>query len=77
MSELSDKILKLTLNYIGPASQAFLERQTTKHMNGLIFADLEKNHLVDLARWVAISAALLIDGQKAKELSERILKLSS
>jgi len=75
MSELSEKVLKLTLEYIGPASQAFLERQTVRHMDGLHFENLQKNHLAELAKWINISAGLLIDPEKARVLSEKILKL--
>jgi hypothetical protein len=73
MSDLSEKVLKLTSLYIGPASERFLERQTNSHMGGLKFADLKKEHLPELAKWVNVSAGLLIDKVKAQELSKKIL----
>jgi hypothetical protein len=73
MSDLSEKILKLTTYYIGPASARFLERQTVSHMNGLKFADINKTHIQELAKWVNISAGLLVDKTKAEELSKKIL----
>jgi hypothetical protein len=76
MSDMSDRILKLTAVYIGPASARFLERQTNAHMNGLKFVDLERKHLPDLAKWVNISAGLLIDKAKAEELSKKISALA-
>jgi hypothetical protein len=76
MSDLSDRVLRLTTYYIGPASVRFLERQTNSHMNGLKFAELEKKHLPELAKWVSISGGLLIDKAKAEELSKKILVLS-
>jgi hypothetical protein len=76
LTDLSDKVLKLTMVYIGPASQKFLERQTISHMNGLAFNALEKKHLSDLARWVNNSAGLLINPAKAKELADKIAAIS-
>lgn len=73
MTELSDKVLKLTTFFIGPASSKFLERQTKSHMNGLSFSDLQKNHLPELAKWVNTSGALLIGKEKAEMLSKQIL----
>ena len=75
MSILSDKVLKLTIDYIGPSSLAFLERQTKHHLSGLEFTSLEKSHLPELAKWVGISAGLLIDKKRAAELSEKIKML--
>lgn len=76
MTDLSDKVLKLTATYIGPASQKFLERQTVSHMDGLAFNMLEKKHLPDLAKWVNTSAGLLINPAKAKELADKISAIS-
>jgi hypothetical protein len=73
MTEISEKVLKLTANYIGPAAQKFLERQTISHMNGLQFNALEKQHLPELSKWVNISAGLVIDKAKAQELANKIL----
>jgi len=75
VSELSEKVLKLTFDYIGPASPAFLERQTTTHMTNLKFVDLEKKHLPELSKWVNISGSLLIDKARAKELADKIAML--
>jgi hypothetical protein len=75
LTELSEKVLKLTTNYIGPAAQRFLERQTTSHMNGLQFNTIEKQHLTELAKWVNISAGLVIDKAKAQELANKILAI--
>lgn len=76
MTETSDKVLKLTMTYIGPASMKFLERQTVSHMNGLAFNALEKKHIPELAKWVNISAGLLISPVKAKDLADKILTLA-
>jgi hypothetical protein len=74
-NSLSEQVTAIAVGYLGPAARIFLERQTKSHMNGLAFASLEKKHLPELQKWVMISAALLIDKAKAKELSERISAL--
>ena len=75
MSELSEKVLKLTLTYIGPSAPSFLERQTKHHLNGLEFSRVERSHLPELAKWVGVSASLLIDKSDAAELADKIKKL--
>ena len=74
MSEISAKVLQIATSYLGPASKTFLERQTKGHMGGLAFDDITKQHLPDLAKWVKVSAALVIDAAKADELANRILR---
>ena len=46
MSELSDKALAISIIYLGPASKTFLERQTTAHMKGLKFENIEINRVI-------------------------------
>ena len=72
MSDLSEKALAMSVQYLGPAAKIFLERQTKFHLDGLAFDSLEPKHLADLAKWVNISAALVIEPAKAKELSDKI-----
>jgi hypothetical protein len=72
MSDLSTKVLQVSVNYLGPAAKIFFERQTKAHMNGLPFDSIEKQHLAELSKWVLISASLVIEQPKAKELSEKI-----
>ncbi len=76
MTELSEKVLKLTTSYIGPVSQKFLERQTMSHMNGLNFSALETKHLPELAKWVQTSGGLLIDPARAQDLAKKIATLT-
>lgn len=75
MSILSKKVLAVTTDYIGPSSEAFLQRQTMRHMNGLAFDNLEKAHLPELTKWVKVSAGLLISKERATELADKISKL--
>lgn len=75
MSELSDKVLNVTKEYLGPAAEIFLNRQTKKHMQGLDFRNLEREHLLEFTKWVGLSAGLLIGKEKAKELCKKISQL--
>jgi hypothetical protein len=72
MSILTDNVLKVTVEYIGPASVRFLERQATSHLNIKSFSELERNHLPDLIKWTKISAGLLIGDVKAQELCSKL-----
>ncbi|MDD5191300.1 MAG: hypothetical protein PHE50_09705 [Dehalococcoidales bacterium] len=75
MSDLSNKITSLAIDYLGPATGRFLQRQSSSHMNGLVFETIERQHLPEFARWVHISAGLLIGNQKGKELADKIMRL--
>lgn len=76
MSDISEKVLAITVQVLGPASRRFLERQTKFHLDGLEFDDLKKEHIPELAKWVGISAQLIIDEKKAAMLAETIKKIS-
>ena len=65
----------MTIPYLGPASRVFLERQTKYHLNGVIFSEMEAQHIPALSRWVQISAGLLIGKARAAELSKKISRL--
>lgn len=71
MNMISEKVLRLTINYLGPASQRFLERQTRSHMNGLNFAELKEEHLPELFKWIELSARLIIN-DKAEEMVKKM-----
>ena len=76
MSELSDRILTISLVYLGPAAKMFLERQTLAHMDKLKFEDITPSHLPELVKWINISGGLLIGAEKAKEFGEKIRSIS-
>lgn len=76
MSEISEKVTKIGVNYLGPAAKTFFERQTKAHMGGLPFDEVEKDNLLDLSKWVNISGSLIIQKDKAKELADKIAALS-
>jgi hypothetical protein len=75
MSDLSEKVLGLSVPYLGPAAKVFMERQTNAHMAGLAFDALESKHLAELSKWIDVSAGLIIEETKAKELSLKIAAL--
>ena len=75
MSVLSDKILAESTTYFGPAAKKFLERQTTTHMGGISFDDIQRSQLSDLAGWITTSGRLIIEEALAKELAGKILKI--
>jgi len=76
VSELSERVLSITTDYIGPASRRFLERQTQYHLDGLKLDDITKKDLSELAKWIKISAGLLIDKDRAQELADKVTALS-
>lgn len=75
MNELSGQIIELSKDYLGPAAERFISRQVTQHlkkeMDSLVPKDLE-----ELAKWVNISAGLLIEKSKAQELADKIKHLA-
>lgn len=75
MNALSGQIIELSKDYLGPAAERFISRQVTQHlkkdMDSLLSNDLE-----ELAKWVNVSAGLLIDKTKARELADTIKHLS-
>jgi len=75
MSTYSDEAIKIAQKFLGPAAKAFLERQTKSHMNGLDLNNLEGAQLPELAKWVQISAGLLIEKPKAAELASLLIKI--
>jgi len=72
---LSDQVLQISVNYLGPAAKKFLERQTISHMDGLKFEDIAPKHIPQLSWWVHASSKLVIDAGKAKEFADKISSL--
>lgn len=74
MSVLSEKVVTLSKPYLGPATEGFLNRQCTSHLK-MDMSGLATVHLRDLAKWVEVSAGLLMDQTKAAELAKKIAAL--
>lgn len=71
---LYDDIVTIVKPYLGIATDAFLKRQL-KHINKTP-ESLDKTSLLDLGKWVEISAKMLMGEAKAKTLKEKILVLN-
>jgi hypothetical protein len=74
MSEISEKVIVICKPYLGPATESFLNRQCTGHLSVGV-SGLEKVHLPELAKWVEVSAKLIMDPAKAKEVAAKIARL--
>jgi hypothetical protein len=70
---LYDDIVAIAKPYLGIATDAFLKRQL-KHINKTP-ESLDRSSLPELAKWVEISAKMLMGEAKAKTLKEKILSL--
>jgi hypothetical protein len=74
MSATSDKVTAVSKTYLGPAAESFLTRQCRGHLH-IELSALEQSHLKELAKWVEVGAALVMDAGKAAELSKKIASL--
>ncbi len=74
MNPLVKEITTVSAEYLGPAAERFILRQIKGHLD-IDPEDLSLEHLDKLARWVEISAGLIIDKEKAKELAEKIKEI--
>jgi hypothetical protein len=75
VASVADRAVEIAVSYMGPAGRKFLERQTSAHMSGLPLDKLETRHLGDLAKWIEVSAGLLMDAKKASEFAGKIRTL--
>ena len=74
MSATSDKVVAVSKTYLGPATESFLARQCQGHLH-IEMSTLNQSHLKELAKWVEVGAALIMDAGKAAELSKKIASL--
>lgn len=75
MSLLSEEIVTVASRYLGPEARRFMERQALHLEGGVTFDAMGDNELDKFAWWVGISAKLIMDKEKAKELSFKIAEL--
>jgi len=73
-NELTKRIISVAEDYLGPSAERFIARQITTHLNIEVGA-FSVDKLGELSQWVELSASLLIEKAKAKELAEKILTL--
>jgi hypothetical protein len=71
---LYEKALGVSKPYLGPAAENFIARQCKSHLK-IEPSLLAPQHLPELAKWMAIGGALIMDGAKAAELSKKIAAL--
>lgn len=73
---LKDQIIAVSQDYLGPASERFIDRQVSMHLNKDL-DDITKADLVKLVDWIRLSFALLTnDSRLVDEYVERLLKIT-
>lgn len=74
---LSDEIIAISQDYLGPASERFIDRQVSTHL-GKKLEDVTRSDLVKLVDWVRLSFAMLTnDSRMVDEYAQRLLKVSA
>jgi hypothetical protein len=73
---LYDRVITVARPYLGLVTEQFVARQCTAHLQVDPRA-LGPGHLLELAKWVEISGALVMDRAKAAELRDKILDLAA
>ena len=69
-----DGVLGVAKLYLGPAAEAFLDRQLTAHLNTAP-DNLAPQQLEELAKWCYVSGKLVMEEPKAREFSDKIKAL--
>ncbi len=72
---LKDEMMKVAVEYMGPAAERFMKRQVKSHLNKTL-TTISKEDLPELAKWIEISAGLLIDKEEAKQFKQEIKALA-
>jgi len=75
MTETAQKVLEISVKYLGPAAEKFLDRQTKGHMDDLAFELIEPFHLEKLSFWIGVSAKLMLDKDKASEFAKKVAQV--
>lgn len=70
---LYDDLVATAKPFLGIATDAFLKRQL-KHINKQP-ENLDHACIAELAKWVEVSAKMVMGENKAKELKEKVLSL--
>lgn len=73
-SALVKQAAAMTEAYMEPGAGRFINRQITAHL-GATPEQFDTSKLAQLAKWVELSASLLIDKAKAKTLASQIRHL--
>lgn len=75
MTDTAEKVLAISIEYLGPAAQKFLDRQTKGHMEELAFELIEPFHLEKLSFWIGVSSKLLIGKDKSAEFAKKVAEI--
>jgi hypothetical protein len=76
VNKLYEKVLNETRPYLTDRAEVFLSRQCNSHLN-IRPEELKKEHLPMLAKWVFISASLLVKKESAEKLKNSILSMDT
>lgn len=77
MNKVYKDAADITRDYLGPATERFLDRQITFHLKKQP-GTLTSKDIPRLAEWVKVSIAILSDDRKiVDEFTERIMSLAS
>ena len=71
---LHEQVIALSKPYLGPAAESFIDRQCSTRLK-IVPSGLKSAQLAELARYVALYGATIMDERKAKELSSKITAL--
>jgi hypothetical protein len=71
---LIDDIKTVAVKYVGSESQRFIDRQCRAHLK-VEPQVVNRAHLPELARWVGISAGIILSQDQAEAFKQEILNL--
>ncbi|MBL4693817.1 hypothetical protein JKY72_00410 [Candidatus Gracilibacteria bacterium] len=71
MNELTKKVIAITIEDLGPAAERLVLRQIRSHLKKDP-ADLTVADLPELAKWIELSAGMLINVETGKAMADRV-----
>ncbi len=74
MSQVANKSLEIAARYMGGRGESFIKRQCNAHLN-ISMDSLSPKHIPELAKWVGISAGLIMDKAKVERFKKEISSL--
>jgi hypothetical protein len=69
-----EEVVAASKVYLGPAAEAFLNRQCKWHLKKLP-AEMTRSDLAELAKWCEIGGGLVMDKAKATEFANKVKAL--
>lgn len=72
---LFEKAKNIAARYMGPQAENFILRQVRSHLK-LEPDGLKATHISELAKWVGVSAGLIMPKDQANLMKQEILKLA-